>query len=141
MTTLSELPLFDRLLWAKENLAPVETDYRVVFECDMDEAAAVLVPAPEWMACALAGGILPPVEVYHRLEIDEKGRVLNGHVLHDTSPLGPMTEEQAIEYLIRKDVPSHVWQDETANRPKFYICQKHQIPEDRGFRNAWRLAA
>ena len=29
-----------------------------------DEPAKVTHPDPNWMACALQGGILPPVEVY-----------------------------------------------------------------------------
>lgn len=142
MMGLSDIPLFERLCWAQENLEPYHSDYRVVFESDVDEPAAILVPAPEWMACALHGGILPPVEVYHRLEIDDvDGRILNGHILHGTPPLGPMTEEQAIEYLIKKDIPPSVWRDERANHRKFVICKKHQIPSDRDLRNAWSLAA
>ena len=63
--------LFDRLCWAKENLDGVQSDYRVVYEDSVDECAKILVPDPNWMACALQGGILPPVEVYHELAKDE----------------------------------------------------------------------
>ena len=54
--------LWDRLCWAKENLEGVQSDYRVVYEDSIDECAKILVPDPNWMACALQGGILPPVE-------------------------------------------------------------------------------
>ena len=132
--------LFDRLIWAKENLKPVQSQYAVVFEDDMDEAVAVMAPDPNWMAAALHGNLLPPVEVYSQLEVDDQGRVLNGYILHqETVPA--MTEEEAVEYLIQKDIPPHVWQDTTSNRPKFKICKRDQIPEDRTLRNAWSLTA
>ena len=51
--------LITRLYWAKENLEPVQTDYRVVYEDSVDECAKILVPDLNWMACALQGGILP----------------------------------------------------------------------------------
>ena len=63
--------LFDRLCWAKENLDGVQSDYRVVYEDSIDECAKILVPDPNWMACALQGGILPPVWVYWELAKDE----------------------------------------------------------------------
>ena len=50
--------LWDRLCWAKENLEGVQSDYRVVYEDSLDECAKILVPDPNWMACALQGGIL-----------------------------------------------------------------------------------
>ena len=44
--------LWDRLCWAKENLEGVQSDYRVVYEDSVDECAKILVPDPNWMACA-----------------------------------------------------------------------------------------
>ena len=43
--------LFDRLCWAKENIDPVQCDFRVIFEDpnDMDAPAKVLVPDPRTM--------------------------------------------------------------------------------------------
>tara|TARA_S200002703_G_scaffold141667_1_gene133666 strand:- start:231 stop:536 length:306 start_codon:yes stop_codon:yes gene_type:complete len=63
--------LWDRLCWAKERLEPVQSDYRVIYEDNVDECAKILVPDPNWMACAMQGGILPPVWVYHELAKDE----------------------------------------------------------------------
>ena len=47
---LKELHLFDRLCWAKDKLEPYQSDYRVVFEDNVDEPAKILVPDPNWMA-------------------------------------------------------------------------------------------
>jgi hypothetical protein len=146
--------LFDRLAEAAERLVPVQSQYRVVFEPPgMEEAcAAILVPDPNWLAAALAGGILPPIDAYLR----DQAKVAAYCAEHDpetfswdkvggaehpyADTIGPMTEEQAIEYLIMKDVPTEVWVDaDTTNRPRFAIVKTETIPTDRSFRNAWRL--
>jgi hypothetical protein len=137
--------LFDRLCWAKENLDGVQSDYRVVYEDSVDECAKILVPDPNWLACALQGGILPPVWVYHELAKDEAQpdfkKHTRGYLLHETEPVGAMTEEEAIEYLIQKDVPQHVWKTwNEGNKPKMVICRKEQLPSTREWRNAWKIA-
>ena len=136
--------LFDRLCWAKENLEGVQSDYRVVYEDSIDECAKILVPDPNWMACALQGGILPPVQVYWELAKDEAEegftKHTRGYLLHNTKPVEAMTEEQAIEYLIMKDCPQHVWRDyDSGNKPKMVICRKEQLPATREWRNAWKI--
>ena len=137
--------LFDRLGWAKENLEPHQSEYRVVFEDNVDESAKILVPDPNWMACALQGGILPPVWVYWELKKDEAQpdfkRHTRGYLLHNTKPVPAMTEEQAIEYLIMKDMPENVWKNwNEGNRPKMVICKINQLPQTREWRNAWRIS-
>lgn len=127
--------------------------YRVIFE-DPDfpeDAAKILVPAPEWIEQAMAGN-LPPIWVYWQLQDDEQKAIEEGRhdtFKHDpeklelqyTAPrIGPLTEEEAIEYLIMKDIPKRVWAKEH-NRPMFKIVTKDQVPSDRSFRNAWRLSA
>jgi hypothetical protein len=120
--------LFDRLCWAKENLEGVRSDYRVVFEDSVDECAKILVPDPNWMACALQGWELAKDEA----QPDFKKHT-RGYLLHQTEPVGAMTEEEAIEYLIQKDVPQHVWKTwNEGNKPKMVICRKE--------RNAWKIA-
>ena len=50
------------------------------------------------------------------------------------------TEEQAIEYMIMKDIPQHIWRDyEKSNKPRLVICTKSQLPQKRTWRNAWRI--
>ncbi len=129
--------LFRRLLIAKD-LPKVRTDIRVVFEYDIDEPVGVLVPDPNWLAAALHGNILPPVEVYHALRFNEFGECINGELLHCVPPIGPMTLKQAIEYLIKKDVPTHIWNTKT-NRPKFKVCRAMDLPADRASRADWTL--
>lgn len=129
------------------------TDYRVVFDdpAHPDEPAKILVPSPNWMAEAMAGN-LPPISVFWALQEAEQKAIDEGRhdgFKHDpemwmqqfTAPrIGPLTEQEAIEYLIMKDIPRRVWGQEH-NRPMFAIVHKDQVPSNREFRNAWRLAA
>jgi len=63
------------------------------------------------------------------------------HLLHDTPRESPKTEEEAVEYLIMKDVPQHIWRNyETSNSVHLKIIRREQQP-NREFRNAWRIAA
>lgn len=166
--------LWTRLLDAKSRLAPVQSKYRVAFEdpIDLDAPLKVLGPDLNWMAAALAGGIVPPVEAYwgakFRMvlemadgekvqvivsgfnvsdllaELTKRGGKMLSQVVVDyppayAEPLGPMTEEQAIEYLIKKDMPPRVWKQEH-NRAMMAIVHRDQIPTDRTYRNAWDLS-
>ena len=55
-------------------------------------------------------------------------------------PIDAMTEKQAIEYLIMKDIPQHIWRDyEKSNKPRLVICTRSQIPQKRVWRNAWKI--
>jgi hypothetical protein len=105
----------------------------------------ILTPSPEWWAMALHGHILPPVEVYWALAEDEATdgwlRHSRGFLLHQSEPVGPMTPEEAMLSIIKKDVPRYVWDRPGANRPHFKIVPREMIPTDRTHRNAWRLAA
>ena len=109
-----------------------------------EECSKVTVPDPNWLACALQGGILPPVEVYWLLAEDEAKpdfkKHTRGYLLHNTKPVEAMTEEQAIEYLIMKDIPQRVWRNyDKANKPRLVICKKNQLPSTREWRNAWKI--
>ena len=59
--------MYDRLVWARENLTPYQTDYIIVYENDIDEPCRVLHPSPAFMACAMNGGILPTLETYRNV--------------------------------------------------------------------------
>jgi len=91
--------LWDRLAEAKTRLDPVQSKYRVLFEdpATPDEPAKVLVPDPNFMAAALEGDILPPIETYQR----DRG-VPDGQPKEHpyAEPIGAMTEEEAIEYPV-----------------------------------------
>ena len=130
--------LWERLLEAKSRLAPVQSKYRVLFEdpTEPDAPAKVLVPDPNWMAAALAGDILPPIDTYLR-DRDVPDGQPKEHPYAE--PIGAMTEEEAIEYLIQKDIPPAVWRDYQGNRAILRIVPVHLIPSDRSFRNAWRV--
>ena len=147
------MTLIDRITNA-EALTPVHTDYRVVYEDpeDLEQPVKILVPAPEFMAQAMAGGILPEVDAYIRdREFEEAwtaanpGKVFSwldhgGASQWTAATIGPLTEVEAIEYLVMKDIPRRVWQAKPGqNRPHFRIVRTSQIPADRTFRAAWRL--
>jgi len=130
--------LWDRLAEAKSRLAPVQSKYRVVFEdpATPDEPAKVLVPDPNWLACALEGNILPPIDTYQRDRDVPDGQ----HKEHPyAEPIGPMTEEEAIEYLIMKDIDPSIWRDYNGNRIIMKIVPVELVPSDRSFRNAWKI--
>ena len=130
--------LWDRLAEAKSRLAPVQSQYRVLFEnpVEPDAPAAVLVPDPNWMAAALAGGVLPPIDTYLRDQNVPDGQPKEHPY---AEPIGAMTEEEAIEYLIQKDIPPQVWRDYQGNRIIMKIVPVELIPSDRSFRNAWKI--
>ena len=130
--------LWDRLAEAKTRLDPVQSKYRVVFEDPNtpDEPAKVLVPDPNWMACALEGGILPPIETYQRDRLVPDGEPKEHPY---AEPIGAMTEEEAIEYLVQKDIDPAIWRDYKGNRTILKIVPVEMIPSDRSFRNAWRI--
>jgi hypothetical protein len=127
------------------------TDYRVIYE-DPDfpeEPAKILVPTDEWMELAMSGG-LPPISVYWALKADEEQAIAAGthatfshdnekYMLQFTSPrIPPLTEEEAIQYLIMKDIPHRVWRKEH-NKQLFKIVKRDQLPTDRTFRDAWKV--
>jgi len=130
--------LWDRLAEAKTRLDPVQSKYRVLFEDPdtPDEPAKVLVPDPNWMACALEGDILPPIETYQRDRSVPDGQPKEHPY---AEPIGAMTEEEAIEYLVQKDIDPSVWRDYKGNRTILKIVPVEMIPSDRSFRNAWRI--
>ena len=131
--------LWDRLAEAKSRLAPVQSKYRVLFEdpTEPDAPAKVLVPDPNWMAAALAGNVLPPIETYQRDRLVPDGQPKEHPY---AEPIGAMSEEEAVEYLVMKDIDPAVWRDYNGNRTIMKIVPVEMIPSDRSFRNAWRIA-
>jgi len=131
--------LWDRLADAKARLDPVQSKYRVLFEnpTEPEAPASVLVPDPNWMAAALAGDVLPPIDTYLRDQNVPDGQPKEHPY---AEPVGAMTEEEAIEYLIKKDISPQVWRDYQGNRTIIKIVPVELIPSDRSFRNAWKIS-
>lgn len=127
------------------------TDYRVIYDDPdyPDEPTAVLAPSENWMKIAMEGD-LPPVSVFWKLQDAEQKAIQEGRhatfehdkddyeAQWDAPRIGPLTEQQAIEYVCMKDLPRRCWA-EKHNRPMFRIVHKDQIPDDRSFRNAWEM--
>jgi hypothetical protein len=127
------------------------TDYVVLFEDPLtpDAPVQVMIPTPEFMHFALEGGHLPNIDAYiEDREYEEEWTKNNpGKIFSwecepkhwNAQRIGPLTEEQAIEYLIIKDLPQRVWADTQSNITRFAIVKRAQLPETREWRNAWRL--
>lgn len=133
------MKLIDRVAWAKVNLKKVEPSYCILWEADVDGPLQITSPTPEWLAMALFGYLLPPAWVYRELAAGPDGNIANGHLLHDTPCVGPMTEEEAMEYLVEMVLPINIWLN-PSNRNRFRIVPRAMVPEDRTFRDAWRLS-
>ena len=128
--------LIDRIEWARENLKGQATEYCVVYE-DLDsECAEIMYPDPNCMAMLMHGNLMPPAWVKLKLKedslrpdfVDHKS-LGNDKLLHETPLIGPLTEEEAVEYLVTTDVPRSVWENwDTGNRQKMVICNRSQLP-------------
>jgi len=140
--------LIDRIEWARQNLKRHDTEYCVVYE-DMDNStAAIMHPDPHCMAMLMHGNLMPPAWVKLKLKEDSERSDFVDHkslgndkLLHETQPIGALTEEEAIEYLITTDIPRSVWENwNTGNRQTMVVCSKKQLPQTREWRDAWRIA-
>ena len=128
-----------------------QTDYVVLFEDPLypDHPVQFMIPTPEFMNQAVEGGHLPHISAYledssyqERWMADNPGKdfVWDREPKHwSAERIGPLTEEQAIEYLIMKDLPKRIWNDPKSNTTRFAIVKRSQLPETREWRNAWRL--
>ena len=133
-------------LWQREEvlrargIKPIQPKYSIVWEDpnDLDSPAIITTATPMWLAMALHGDVLPPLSVFP-LPVDHLGNVQPHHKLHD-DVIPPMTEEEATEYMLQRDVPKQVW-DNKGNAQRFKIVKRTMVPTDRQYRDAWRLAA
>lgn len=147
MMSYSDLPLWARMhKFQKETTEYPEPQYAILWEDPRmpEDAVKVTTPTPAWLAMAMHGGILPPVEVYWALAYDEAQPDFTHHhrgrLLHETPPMEAMTEEQAMEYLVKQVIPTHVWRDYQGNRAILRIIRRDTIPTDRRLRDAWVIA-
>ncbi len=115
---------FNRMAWAHENLSAVHTEYVIAYE-DGAGPVKIVAPAPRMMAALMHGGIIARKRVIGQ---DQHGApVFDG----DGKIQGPMTEMEAVEFIGWRDIPRHV------NHRA--VLRRSQIPQDRTYRNAWRL--
>ena len=126
--------------------------YRIVFEDPEkpEKPVGVLIPTEEWLNKARSGE-LPPISIHWEMMDDEARAVKEGRLdtfSHDldkyqslsTAPrVDPLTEEEAMEYLVMHCLPHHIWSVEY-NRPMFRIVPTECVPSNRQFRDAWRLS-
>ncbi len=113
-------------------------DYCIVYEDDLDAPAKIVTPSGEWLAMAMHGNILPPVETYLRDAMVRDGEPKEHPY---AEPIPAMSEEGAMEYLATWMIPQHVLNAPAGNRRRFVICRRDMVPPDRHFRNAFKLAA
>lgn len=155
MIDYSTMPLWDReidfISRARDKGSLPDPQYCIVWEDpeakdkngDPDYSIRITTPSSEWLAMAMHGGILPPVEVYWALRHDEAQPGFKYHtreyLLHDSEPMPVMTEEEAMEYLVQKDIPQNVWYDYSGNKQIIKIVRRNMIPTDKEYRSAWRL--
>jgi hypothetical protein len=137
---------YDRILHAEKTLEPFRSEYVVAYEDVDQETCSIMIPTPEAMAQLMHGGVFPPVWVYWELAKDEAQpnfeRHHRMHLLDETPREDSKTEKEAIEYLIMKDVPQHIWRNyQNSNSVNMKICKRKQLPKSREFRDAWRIAA
>jgi hypothetical protein len=155
-----------RIAQARDWLEPVEVQHAIPYTRpgDPDGGMSICHPSGWCVAELMAGNIHPPIDAIlgqrlllianngEHAVVDyvdaEEWRRLNGPIKHEavvdnrrahTETAGPMTYEQAIEWIVMKDVPSAVW-SKRHNRLQFAIVPRSAIPSDRSNRNAWRLA-
>jgi hypothetical protein len=146
MVDYSQYKLHEReMIFKKLQKDLPEPSYAIMWEdpAKPDEPMRITKPSPTWLAMAMHGDILPPVEVYHALAEDEARpgfkRHTRGYLMHETKPLPAMTEKEAMEYLVQKDIPARVWRDYEGNREILKIVPVELVPTDRSLRNAWAI--
>ena len=154
------MKLIERIEWAHQNLEFKNPKYAIVWNRN-DGGTSVTVPSPEFIAMATHGGLLPAIEVYHEMKcrwVNDKGavmltqvnespgegwregKVLNGELMHSGPRAPAMSEEEAMEYLLQKDVPRYVWFDhDRSNSRQFLICPRECVPANRVWRNVWEI--
>ncbi len=151
---------------ARARISPARVSHCVVFEDpdNLDAPMKILHPNSRCVAELMAGGVHPPIDAHHtvplrltgadgevvectRVEADFKKRAMQHPVEEQildysrchNEVMGPLSYEEAVEYVLQKDVPARVWAADH-NRQMFAIVPLESLPKDRSRRNAWRLS-
>lgn len=108
---------------------------------DVDSGVFITEPTPLWVGMAVSGGFLPHIDFFLKMNEAESESAIRKirSEMDKSEPLGPMSQEEFIEYTVMKDVPPRVWRDYRGNRNIFRIVNSNAIPKNRAFRDAWRL--
>lgn len=132
---------------------------------DLDAPVRVTHPSPRCVAELMAGGIHPPIEALNsqqllfvlddgssevvgrldapRYRAQHGDRIKHEIVVENSRAhqevMGPLTYEQAIEWIILKDIPMDVW-GRQHNSPQYCIVIRDALPKDRTNRNHWKLS-
>jgi len=127
------------------------TEYCIIYEDPdrPDDPVSVVNPTDEFMQQAYNGELMS-IDIWLDLVRDENKAIVEGrHRTFNHCPeklrlqkegkkAGKLTEEEAITYLIFKDVPERVWGKEH-NRTMLKVMKKKNLPKVRTFRNAWEI--
>ncbi len=154
----------NRVAASRDQIDTVEVRHVIAFAdpYDLDAPMTFLYPDSRCVAELMAGGIHPPIEVLHglrlRLTYDDgtstecdwraasyfraTRKVISETLLDnrivDFVAAPPMTYEQAIEWIMQKDVPFEVW-GKKHNRSMMAIVPRAAVLEDRTHRKSWKL--
>lgn len=142
-----------RFLEAKNQLTPFHSEYVILHEDPEypERPASITVPSPNWMAAAMAGGIIPPIEAFLQDQ-----QTLDAYIERHGSSIGfdwrnysrcygycepaeKMSEREAINYLIMKDLPARVWRDYRGNRSILRVVKRSELNDNCKYRSAWRI--
>lgn len=156
---------WQRIAASREKVQPVNCEYVGVWEDPLspDQPLKVTSPSGRCLGELMAGGIHPSIEAHwgaQVLLVSQDGRhavveqidapkmrrelaPLVGEWVVDyrrchAETMGPLTLTQAVEWVMKKDVPNYVW-GVKRNRPYFAIIRRDQLPKSRAFRKCWRL--
>ncbi len=155
-----------RIAKSRDEIQTVEVEHCIPYadQYDLDAPLKVCHPSPRCVAELMAGGIHPPIEalnaqrllfvlddgsseVVSRLDAPrfraQHGERIQHEIVVENSrahqeAMGPLTYEQAIEWIVLKDIPVDVWGREH-NSPQFWIARRDELPATRQYRNAWKL--
>lgn len=159
------LHYWQRIAASRHFVEPVDVPYVGAWHDPFEAAAPMKVTTPSGRCISelMKGGIHPPLEAHLGAKIllvaksgkydvvdqidapewrQRHGEIVNEWIVDyrrchaETAP--PMGLEDAIEYVLMKDVPHYVWGTKR-NRRMFAVMDRSRIPKDRRLRNAWKL--
>ena len=104
--------------------------YVIVYEDpeDLDAPARVVTPGADFFEHASRGGVLMDAR-----EVLARAR---GSTFDESKTAGPMTNQEAMVWLLLHSVPERVW---NSNSQMYSFVEADTVPRDRTFRSAWKM--